>query len=1057
MAEDIADQEVAEADPVRVRPRRRRWVLGGLALVLLAALATAWLTRKQIAENVISGQVDKLGLPATYKVDSIGLERQVISNVVIGDPAHPDLTIERVEADVTTWWGMPAIGRVTLVRPRFHGSYRDGKLSFGSLDKLLFEGPSKGPFRLPDYDLAIVDGRGLLETDFGPVGFKAEGSGPLRGGFSGIAAAIAPDLDLGGCKGKQASIYGTLKTASERLSFSGPLRLASLACPGSRTQLGASGIQIDTTFDPAFDGAEGNLSLAAGPFAYDGQHVRHAGGDVQFSFRKRALTASYDLGVNGYEGPQARLASLTAQGAVRTQDLLTRVQSDGSLNGSGLKTGSELDAMLVGMQRSSAGTLGEALIGKLRGALAHEQMSSRFSGEFLLRKNGVATSLTVPQATLRGTSGQALLAISRLQVEEAGSSAPVLDGAFATGGSGIPRLIGKFAASRTKGFTAQFAMPEYAAGNARIELPDMMLVQLRDGSMGFAGSARLSGTLPGGAVRNLVLPVKGSRTVAGGLAMWRECTPVRFDSLSLAGLTLDRRAVTLCPPTGGAVLVSDARGTRFAAGAPSLSVTGKLGETPARIASGPIGFAWPGNLTARMLDVELGPAQTASRFRITDLSARLGLGATVAGRFAGADVMLNAVPLDILGAEGDWSYAGGKLSLANAMFRLEDRAVPDRFSPMLSQGASLQLESNRITADAVLQEPESKRAIVRAAIRHDLSSGVGSADLTVDGITFDPALQPDQVTPLALGVIANAKGTVHGMGRIDWNPEKVTSSGRFTVDKLDFAAAFGPVGGLSGTIEFIDLLGLVTAPDQKVRIASINPGIEVDDGELTFALLPDNLLRIEGAHWPFLDGTLVLEPTQMVIGKAEARRFTLRIAGLDAAKFVQRMDMANINATGTFDGALPLMFDQQGGHIVNGYLNSRPPGGNVSYVGALTYKDMSTMANFAFDALKSMDYRHMRIDMDGPLDGEIVTHVGFEGIRQGNGAKRNFLTNQIARLPIRFNVNLRAPFFQLVTSMRSLYDPAYVRDPRTLGLVGANGRPKANDSSVQAPVSGKAP
>ena len=56
----------------------------------------------------------------------------------------------------------------------------------------------------------------------------------------------------------------------------------------------------------------------------------------------------------------------------------------------------------------------------------------------------------------------------------------------------------------------------------------------------FVGMARLSGPLPGGAVRNLALPVKGMRSPASGLAVWRECTPVGFDSLAIAGLTLDR-------------------------------------------------------------------------------------------------------------------------------------------------------------------------------------------------------------------------------------------------------------------------------------------------------------------------------------------------------------------------------------------------------------------------------------------------------------------------------------------------------------------------------------
>ena len=262
---------------------------------------------------------------------------------------------------------------------------------------------------------------------------------------------------------------------------------------------------------------------------------------------------------------------------------------------------------------------------------------------------------------------------------------------------------------------------------------------------------------------------------------------------------------------------------------------------------------------------------------------------------------------------------------------------------------------------------------------------------------------------------------------------------------------------LQGTVEFTDLLTLVTAPDQKLKIASVNPGIEVNDGELRFELRPGNVLAVLGARWPFLDGTLTLEPTQMQLGAAETRRYTLRIDGLDAAKFVERMDMGNISATGIFDGVMPIVFDENGGRLDGGLLVSRPPGGNVSYVGALTYKDLSAMANFAFDALKSLNYRRMQIDLSGPLEGEIVTRVSFDGIGQGAGARRNFLTKRISRLPIKFNVNLKAPFFKLVGSLRSLYDPGAVRDPRELGLIGSDGKPLQNAPApgVQPPVSEK--
>ena len=130
------------------------------------------------------------------------------------------------------------------------------------------------------------------------------------------------------------------------------------------------------------------------------------------------------------------------------------------------------------------------------------------------------------------------------------------------------------------------------------------------------------------------------------------------------------------------------------------------------------------------------------------------------------------------------------------------------------------------------------------------------------------------------------------------------------------------------------------------------------------------------------------------------------------------------------------MFDQNGGRIENGILVSRAPGGNISYVGELTYKDLSPMGNFAFQALRSLNFKHMEIGLQGRLDGEIVTKMRIDGVSQGQGAKRNFITQRFAKLPIRFNISIRGPFHQLVTSFKSLYDPAYVRDPRELGLIG---------------------
>ncbi|MEE1876182.1 intermembrane phospholipid transport protein YdbH family protein [Altererythrobacter litoralis] len=122
----------------RYWPRRRRWqVLLVLLIVLVVTSIVAWRSREKIADNLIASQLEQLGIEATYDIESIGPTRQVLTNVVIGDPARPDLSVERIELVPTVrWWGA-GIGSVTVVRPRLRASYRDGKFSLGALDPLL--------------------------------------------------------------------------------------------------------------------------------------------------------------------------------------------------------------------------------------------------------------------------------------------------------------------------------------------------------------------------------------------------------------------------------------------------------------------------------------------------------------------------------------------------------------------------------------------------------------------------------------------------------------------------------------------------------------------------------------------------------------------------------------------------------------------------------------------------------------------------------------------------------------------------------------------------------
>jgi translocation and assembly module TamB len=193
-----------------------------------------------------------------------------------------------------------------------------------------------------------------------------------------------------------------------------------------------------------------------------------------------------------------------------------------------------------------------------------------------------------------------------------------------------------------------------------------------------------------------------------------------------------------------------------------------------------------------------------------------------------------------------------------------------------------------------------------------------------------------------------------------------------------------------------------------------------------FEVKDGTLLALEDARFPFMGGTLTMRPLVMDFSKPEERRYVFDVAGLDAATFVAQMELSNLSATGVFDGTVPIVFDANGnGRIEGGLLTARVGGGNVAYLGELSYENLGAMGNYAFSALRSLDYRQMSVTLDGDLAGEIITSFQFDGIRQGEGTSKNFVTRRLAKLPIQFRINVRSQSFsQLAMIARGLSDPA---------------------------------
>jgi hypothetical protein len=252
---------------------------------------------------------------------------------------------------------------------------------------------------------------------------------------------------------------------------------------------------------------------------------------------------------------------------------------------------------------------------------------------------------------------------------------------------------------------------------------------------------------------------------------------------------------------------------------------------------------------------------------------------------------------------------------------------------------------------------------------------------------------------------------------------------------MNLAAPFGPVEGLTTTVHFTDLLGLVSAPGQAAHVDAIHAGIDVFNGDVRYQLRSDYHVAVESAHWPFAGGDLTLRPTTLDFSRPSAKDLVFAVDGLDAARFIEQLDFSNIAATGTFDGVVPMRFGEDGaGQITGGRLTARPAGGTLSYVGELSDRDLGAYGVLAFDALKSLRYDRLDLTLDGALDGEFVTRIDLNGIAVNPAGTRapsggipglvvGRVLRELARIPFRFHMRVEGRFRALMATAGSFSDP----------------------------------
>lgn len=1028
----------------RAYSRRRRAALAGTAL-LVAAGTGVWIERRPILRHFVTDTLARRGVPATYDIADLGLGRQRLTNVVIGDPARPDLVADWIETRTDIGLSGVSVRQVRAGHVRLRAELRDGKLRLGSLDRLMPPSSGNRPFALPRLALDVADARIRLTTPAGLVGVTLRGRGRLDNGFHGALAAVAPGLTLAGCTLANLSAAVDIRIDRARPALSGPVRVGRLACADTR----AADLRADLSLDlsAAVNRWQGDARLTSGAVEARGIMLAATRGNVDFTGDASGTGGRADLHGIGLRAEQGRAEGvrlytryavgpagisgkgvLDARGAALAPAMLARLDDVPALAGTPL---APLRDRLV--------TAGRAAAGRFDLHLPFDAARRGETGAVTLGAGRIDAATGARLAIAEGTLGYRWPA-----------GGLHLDGRVTSGGGGLPDLavVARRRArdGRLTG-TATLASA-YEAGDASLAATPLRFALGGRGETRLATELRLTGPLGGhGRVEDLRLPL-AVRQGRGGWQVEPGCVPVGWQRLSVSSLTLDPARLNLCPAGGTLLAVADGRVTGDARLA-ATALRGRIGRTPLAIdAAGARFDVAAQGFTLEGVQARLGEAERPTRIDAATLTGRIAKGA-ITGAFTGGAGQIGVVPLLLSDADGAWRFQDGALDLTGALTVADAQTEAPRFKPMAGQGVTLRLAGNRIDAAGTLHEPTTGTAVANVALHHLLSTGTGAADLTVPGLVFAKAFQPDLLTPLTFGVIADVTGRVTGQGHIAWG-DRVTSTGAFASQGIDLAAAFGPATGIAGTIRFDDLLALHTPPGQVVTVKTVNPGVAVHDGVIRFQLLGGVRVQVEDARWPFAGGALTLDPTLLDFAAARARQMTFHVAGARADQFLQQFDFPNLDATGIFDGTLPMIFDDRGGRIEGGRLAVREGGGTLAYVGVLGQKQLGTWGDLAFQALKSLRYRSLTINMDGPLGGDMVTAVRFTGVQQGQGAKSNFIIRRLQRLPFTFNIRIRAPFRGLLDSVSSFYDPRRLIERNLPALIEAQNREARTSVPAQA-------
>lgn len=362
------------------------------------------------------------------------------------------------------------------------------------------------------------------------------------------------------------------------------------------------------------------------------------------------------------------------------------------------------------------------------------------------------------------------------------------------------------------------------------------------------------------------------------------------------------------------------------------------------------------------------------------------------------------------------------LDLNLARSELDGWPVPDaQISGPLSLTMNQQSGEQQLSADLDLSAAM-HNARVRMHLQQDLVTSKGSLQWHLTDLPLNwSSLNLDEMAGLTKLELLG--GGVSGQGWVDWQPGangwQITPDLMLRADNV--SAVYDSSIALDGWSSMLALRRPFNGDyllDAQISGKSLNPGIELKDilarsqtripADFSYALA-----EIQEVHTDVLGGRIHM-PLIRFDTRKDINAFGIELQHIQLAQIAALEEKAEVQASGTLDGVLPIVLTREGAQIPGGTLFARDPGGVIRYKNstseALGQSDQTV--GLAMQLLENFQYEQLQSNIQYQPDGQLNLGLQFQG------KNPDFFGGQKTHL----NVNLEYNLLDLLESLRVTQD-----------------------------------